>query len=47
MSRFYQQLNHDIVSAKNRLHRLLQLTFPKIENCFQLPLSNNIVGLCR
>ena len=34
MSRFYQQLNHDIVSAKNRLHRLLQLTFPEIETLF-------------
>lgn len=34
MSRFYQQINHDIVSTKNRLHRILQLTFPEIEGLF-------------
>ena len=31
ISRFYQQINHDIVSTQNRLHRVLQLTFPEIE----------------
>lgn len=31
LNRFYQQLTSDIVQAKNRLHRILQLTFPEIE----------------
>lgn len=31
LSRFYQQLTRDIVVAKNRLHRALQVTFPEIE----------------
>jgi transposase len=31
MSRFYEQLTHDLVSAKNRLHRVLQFTFPELE----------------
>ncbi|GEK07726.1 IS110 family transposase [Schleiferilactobacillus harbinensis] len=30
--RFYQQINSDVVTAKNRLHRALQLTFPELEN---------------
>ncbi|CAK1240958.1 transposase [Fructobacillus evanidus] len=34
MSRFYQQLTHDFVQTKNRLHRVLQLTFPEIEQLF-------------
>ncbi|MHA8262164.1 IS110 family RNA-guided transposase [Lactobacillaceae bacterium Melli_B3] len=34
ISRFYQQINQDIISAKNRLHRVLQLTFPEIESLF-------------
>ncbi|GAP00958.1 transposase [Fructobacillus fructosus] len=34
MSLFYQQLTHDIVTIKNRLHRVLQLTFPEIEELF-------------
>ncbi|MDF7638512.1 IS110 family transposase [Lactobacillus sp. ESL0791] len=31
MSRFYEQLTHDFVSAKNRLHRVLQFIFPELE----------------
>lgn len=31
LSRFYQQINSDLVREKNRLHRSLQLTFPEIE----------------
>lgn len=34
MSRFYPQLNHDIVTAKNLLHRLRPLHFPEIETLF-------------
>ena len=30
-SRFYQEINEDVVQNKNRLHKLLQLTFPEIE----------------
>lgn len=31
LSRFYQEINQDLVREKNRLHRCLQLTFPEIE----------------
>lgn len=31
-SRYYSQVNHDLVTNKNRLHRCLQLTFPEIED---------------
>lgn len=31
LSRFYQEINSDIVREKNRLHRSLQFTFPEIE----------------
>jgi transposase len=31
LNRFYQQLTGDNVQAKNRLHRVLQLTFPELE----------------
>ncbi|MCT2908108.1 IS110 family transposase [Schleiferilactobacillus harbinensis] len=30
--RFYQEINSDMVTAKNRLHRALQLTFPELED---------------
>jgi transposase len=30
-SRFYQEINGNVVQNKNRLHKLLQLTFPEIE----------------
>ena len=34
LSRFYDQLTSDIVIAKNRLHKVLQFTFPELENLF-------------
>ena len=30
LSRFYQNMNEDLVRAKNRLHKVLQITFPEI-----------------
>ncbi len=32
LSRFYQNLTEDIVCTKNRLHKVLQVTFPELEN---------------
>ncbi|MGT2787950.1 IS110 family transposase, partial [Streptococcus loxodontisalivarius] len=32
LSRFYQNLTEDIVRTKNRLHKVLQVTFPELEN---------------
>lgn len=37
LSRFYAQLTRDLVSAKNRLHRVLQLTFPELEQLLSSP----------
>lgn len=37
LSRFYQQINSDIVCEKNRLHRSLQLTFPELEQVIGTP----------
>ena len=34
LSRFYDQLTGDIVMAKNRLHKVLQFTFPELESLF-------------
>ena len=34
LSRFYDQLTSDIVMAKNRLHKILQFTFPELESLF-------------
>lgn len=34
LSRFYDQLTSDLVTAKNRLHQALQSTFPEIETLF-------------
>lgn len=34
LSRFYDQLTNDLVMAKNRPHKLLQLTFPDLEDLF-------------
>lgn len=36
-SRFYQEQIHDFVSEKNRLHRILQITFPEIEQVMSNP----------
>ncbi|HFI0401483.1 TPA: IS110 family transposase, partial [Streptococcus suis] len=37
LSRFYQNLTEDIVRAKNRLHKVLQVTFPKLETILSTP----------
>ncbi|MCB2928305.1 IS110 family transposase [Streptococcus suis] len=37
LSRFYQNLTEDIVRAKNRLHKALQVTFPELENILSTP----------
>ncbi|TSO25334.1 IS110 family transposase [Lactobacillus sp. LL6] len=41
LSRSYEELTSDIVSAKNRLHRILQLTFPEIETVVSTPKNRN------
>ncbi|HER9489446.1 IS110 family transposase [Streptococcus canis] len=37
LSRFYQNLTEDMVRAKNRLHKVLQITFPQLENILSTP----------
>ena len=37
LSRFYQNLTEDIVRTKNRLHKALQVTFPKLETLLSAP----------
>lgn len=37
LSRFYQNLTEDIVRAKNRLHKVLQVTFPELESLLSSP----------
>lgn len=37
LSRFYQNLTEDIVRAKNRLHKVLQITFPELETILSTP----------
>ena len=37
LSRFYQNMNEDLVRAKNRLHKVLQVTFPELENILSSP----------
>ena len=37
LSRFYQNLAGDIVRTKNRLHKVLQVAFPEIENLLSTP----------
>lgn len=37
LSRFYQNLTEDIVRSKNRLHKVLQTTFPEIEKLLAAP----------
>ncbi|SNV38782.1 transposase [Streptococcus acidominimus] len=37
LSRFYQNLTEDIVRTKNRLHKVLQVTFPEIEKLLSTP----------
>ena len=37
LSRFYQNLTEDIVRTKNRLHKVLQVTFPELEELLSAP----------
>ena len=37
LNRFYQNLTEDIVRTKNRLHKVLQVAFPEIENLLSTP----------
>lgn len=37
LSRFYQNLTEDIVRNKNRLHKVLQATFPELERLLSTP----------
>ena len=37
LSRFYQEVNSDLVREKNRLHRSVQLTFPELEQLLSKP----------
>ncbi|WP_285023820.1 IS110 family transposase [Lactococcus garvieae] len=37
LSRFYQNLTEDIVRNKNRLHKVLQATFPELEHLLSTP----------
>ena len=37
LSRFYQNMTEDLVRAKNRLHKILQVTFPQLENLLSAP----------
>ena len=37
LSRFYQNITEDLVRTKNRLHKVLQVTFPELENLLSTP----------
>lgn len=37
LSCFYQNMTEDLVRAKNRLHKVLQVTFPQLENLLSTP----------
>ncbi|GLB79212.1 IS110 family transposase [Streptococcus alactolyticus] len=37
LSRFYQNLTEDIVRTKNRLHKVLQVTFPELKSLLSTP----------
>ena len=37
LSRFYQNMTEDLVRANNRLHKVLQVTFPQLENLLSTP----------
>lgn len=41
LGHYYDQLTHDLVISKNRLHRVLQETFPDIEQLFATPKGEN------
>jgi transposase len=45
LSRFYQNMTEDLVRAKKRLHKVLQVTFPQLEISYPHQLESNI-GTC-
>ena len=45
LSRFYQNLTEDIVRTKNRLHKVLQVAFPEIENLLSTPTGEQYCNL--
>lgn len=45
LSRFYQNLTEDIVRTKNRLHKVLQVTFPEIETLLSAPTGEHYWNL--
>ncbi|WP_423790061.1 IS110 family transposase [Limosilactobacillus ingluviei] len=36
LNRFYQNVNENVVRLKNRLHKILQLTFPELEQILSI-----------
>ena len=42
LSRFYQNMTEDLVRTKNRLHKVLQVTFPQLEISYPHQLESNI-----
>ena len=42
LSRFYQNMTEDLVRAKKRLHKVLQVTFPQLEISYPHQLESNI-----
>ena len=47
LSRFYQNLTEDTVRTKNRLHKVLQVTFPEIESILSAPTGEQYWQLVR
>ena len=47
LSRFYQNMTEDLVRAKNRLHKVLQVTFPELENLLSTPTGEQYWNLVR
>lgn len=48
LGRFYQNLTEDIVRFRNRLHKVLQITFPELESFLSTPTGEqywNLVSL--
>ncbi|WP_235803015.1 IS110 family transposase [Limosilactobacillus frumenti] len=41
LGHYYDQLTHDLIISKNRLHRVLQEVFPDIEQLFSTPKGEN------
>lgn len=47
LSRFYQNMTEDLVRTKNRLHKVLQVTFPELENLLSTPTGEQYWNLVR